>query len=314
MALFDGRLYVAYGDFIENTGPVHALSVTIGSGAVNDEATLDTEQTWPLRVIDDVLWAPFMDPRSGATDVAHATAAGVWSSAALTPDPVHVWDVVSTPDGLFLLGTTMQEGQEGGTIWRSIDDGATWAEDLFVPSDDLGRFLCGWEIAGYLFAMLSKQSTLSVYVRAPGGGWSHTDGAPVACDALSFSIDDTPFALVLGGQGKPAGVASDALWYVVVAPGSELTAEQVTASIELPATITDTTLSEDGESLYVLTAAATVWRGTRAGDWQRIARVDAPVGDETRLGLLRSIAVDEIGGYIYFGTTDSRVLRIPMPA
>jgi hypothetical protein len=305
LAVFDGHLYPAYGDPNANTGPIAAVSLDLAAQTLGStELTLHTEQTWTMRMLGGRLFVPYVDPQ-GSFDASQgqyavATAHGAWSAVtAVTPVPEHVFDVAETVDGLFLFGAS---GGTNGTIWRSTDSGSTWAQSLSVPGSGLARFYAVAQFGDTMLAQFYDNATNTpLSYRWTGTGWALADNPAQVTDVpCVFSLNGTDFALGLP-FAKNLGLVEATAVVVILRPADAAQAEDVASS--LPANqISDATT--DGTYLYLLTSTLDVLRGDTSGVWSALCTLtDATV---------RSIAV--AGGWLYFGTTDSRILRTPIPA
>lgn len=317
LTVFDGRLYPSYGDYGANTGPVDMVSLDLADVAAGwtSEITLQSEQTFMLRTLNDTLIAPFVDPQGGIGSpqngqVARKPAGGSFSVLTnVTPVPVHVWDTAVTGDGWWLFGSSEVDGPTGtATIWRSTDDGATWTASLNVASGTptwdesasagarfygVQQYADGTLIAG----LLGAPDPESRVYRWAAGGSSWADITDADADKISdaaqvgFSYQGIEFFVaIFGGQAGHVSVrTADAV-------------QQATIQALVPLGISDATATAD--FLYLLSGDSV----------RRIAR-DGTVTNLLTIGdaLARSIAADEANGWLYYGRTDGMVGRVALP-
>jgi hypothetical protein len=323
--VFDGRLYIAYGDYTANTGPIKVsglnLATQLGSGL---ETTLHTEETWTMRVIDGVLFVPYMDPQGTNADPSqgqYATrpSAGSWTAHTNVPDATHVFDIAKTADGLWLFGSIEGVAQEA-TIWRSTDDGATWTKALQTGDNSgFSRFYAVWQTVDTMLAFLS--STTDAVWRWNSGD---TEWADVTADfdipvlpteGFAFAYQDGPTLVpyfVGQLQRKEAGVVG--AWAAMPVLLPEDTAHEAAVLEALPdsnTTYLDACTDPGTGDQYLLAgglSAPGVWRSVIHGAFEMVIDLDDPANANVRC---MTVGGD---GYLYFGTSDSRILRTPIPA
>ncbi len=124
------KLYTGYGDWQENTGPIHIVHYDPVTDQFVDEFTFNTESVQNFRVIDGKLYVPSIDPTSSAQpDIAVRDALGNWT----TQRPaglIHSFDVNTlTGTDLWLVGAAFPDGE----VHRSTDGGVTWTQELALP-------------------------------------------------------------------------------------------------------------------------------------------------------------------------------------
>ena len=128
---FDGRMFIEYGDWNANTGPIKLLCWDPATSTFVEEHELATEQV-RYRVIGTSLWALCMDPRGSNPPSYARRSAGstTWTEVALPVEPVHVLDVAELNGVLYLATQTDDPGSASfdATIWASSDNGATWTD------------------------------------------------------------------------------------------------------------------------------------------------------------------------------------------
>lgn len=296
LAIFDGHLYAAYGDYDANTGPLNILSTPLGDpGVFTSEQALATEEIWTMRTLSEKLYVPEIDPRGGddasAGQYAVATASGAWTvHTNVTPTPEHVFAVAERDGSLWLSGAAydgeLSPGLGGvASVWRSDDDGATWTREIAQPSESGGLrvYALAPTTDGLLAFASDHGGPVTVWHRPDGGEWAEADptGYP---DGVSEAVPFLDGALLLAGG------------YKVLAIGQQMAATPG-AGTPLDVLVTDVTVV--GSHAYALGTDGTIWRGNGT-TWTALFTLDAPTA--------RSLAVTADETTVYLGTTDSRVL------
>lgn len=134
-----GRLYVGYGDYGANTGPInvryfHPLA-DAGTGAFSDVLiTGNTDAFHRFRTIGDRVYAPHTDAigRNNAGYVSGpADGSGPWSENNALQN-VHFFDIAGygANNQLFLAGSGGPTSDDNSIIYTSADSGATWQVSL----------------------------------------------------------------------------------------------------------------------------------------------------------------------------------------
>ena len=93
ICLWNAMLYLGYGDFDKNTGPIAVTSFNPATGAFPNEWTCMTEAISVYRPLIGRLYAPAIDPRGGrpkAAGFAVGTADGQWRDFAVTDRALYV--------------------------------------------------------------------------------------------------------------------------------------------------------------------------------------------------------------------------------
>lgn len=307
--MFDGKLYPGFGDYGANTGPLDVVPLDLTTQTFSGvEVTLQAEETFRMRILDGVLHVPYLDPQGTNADpengqLAVTAGGGVWNIVTTVTGLTHAFDVAKTVDGLWLFGS--DETTDNATVWRSADDGATWVKSLEIAPDggaasgetrfyaaaQIGDDLTGYYHSGTVDRAYHWNGSTWVEVDSPGTIY----GVPAV-----FDYNGTPFAvgistgaeLAVSGQSGPTVLTTlaDA-------------AEQAAIQASLPPTAIYDAYTAGGV-LWLLASDFSVWRGDTAGVWTRYGPLDD--------GTIRCLAV--ANGYLYFGTTDSRILRTPIPS
>ena len=148
------ELYMGYGDWDENTGPIEVSVYQPKANTFSTKLTFPTEAILIYRAIGDRLYAPAIDPvGSGqSASVAIGPPNGLWwnnNNVFVT----HAFDI-ATLDGrdLWLVGARDREA----IVVRSRDRGATWTTSLAMPSQsvepgDFARFYFVFALDGKIY-------------------------------------------------------------------------------------------------------------------------------------------------------------------
>jgi hypothetical protein len=278
LAGWRNELYVGYGDYGANTGPIEISAWDPPRRAFSAKLSFDTEAVEIYRAIGDRLYAPAIDPRGSgqSASVAVGEPDGRWwnnRNVFFT----HAYDIASL-DGadLWLVGSRGREAVAA----RSTDGGLTWTTALTVSphSNGIARFYFVFAYGG----QLTVQAEDTVRGQHPhsrvfmNGHW--TDGPDlqplpgVTCKPLSFAG-----RIVYRGR---AGL--------MVYDGT---------TVELAGPDVDD-LVVDGPMLYVLTSGLILRTADLMG-WNTVAV--APAGASS-LGVL--------DGQLYVGTADAALYRL----
>ena len=146
LAVADGNVYMGYGDYNDNTGPVHINPYSISSGSFEgSQLEVPSEEISVFRNINGRLYAPMTDPRLPFTsDVGYSERAsdGSWSNQLKAP-AIHIYDMASL-DGndLWMVGSSVEEDGStlrGATAYRSNDGGTTWNVAMTDVSEPVGN-------------------------------------------------------------------------------------------------------------------------------------------------------------------------------
>jgi hypothetical protein len=282
-----GQLYMGYGDYDENTGPIEIAVYDPRQASFGTRLRFPTEAVEVYRAIGDRLYAPAIDPLGDGPSAAVAVgeADGAWSSVK-SVFMTHAFDIV-TRDGadLWLVGSRRLHAIAA----RSVDGGRTWTTALEVAprsgkGEDFARFHFVFVLAGRLYVQ-AQDYVGGVFPRSrvwDGRAWE--DG-PDLHPIPNTGAKPYPLAgqvVYLGADGLAAFDGTRAR--VVRAPAAHLV---------------DLTLS-DGV-LYVLDGREVLATEDLVG-WRPVAT--APT-DATSIGVL--------DGYLYAGTARSELHRYCRP-
>ncbi len=280
-----GRLYVGYGDYQQNTGPIDVTAWDPATRGFVRYHTSDTEAINSYRVIGDQLYAPATDRRERA-DYAVGEP---WHDE----HPVavaHAYDM-ATFDGhdLWLVGSS--EAGYRPTAWRSTDGGASWTIAHELPSN--GRY--------YFAARYHDKIYLEAWSLGPHGPSEVFDGARWTTG---------PELLPAGGHGfRPVDFAGRLVYatkqtfdipHIALANTANLLIafDGVTARVTFERPLLDFFAS--AEALFVLDTEGVIWRTTDLAQWSQL--VDASALRPRSLALLEQA--------LYVGSRDSRLYRL----
>lgn len=294
LAVNNGKLYAAYGDYNADTGPIHINPFNIAANTFEGSVlSVPTEAIYGFRSINGKLVAPMFDPITPYTanqGYAEQLSNGSWQNRLHVPME-HVFDV-ATLDGTDLWMAGHRRASDGTELdavaYRSTDDGATWTvaqTDASAGEDDELRAHDRY----YWMAVLNGK----IYMQA-----SLTSGEfpPVR------SFDGSTWA-----EGTTHRVCSNDPGLVEVFAGYIVCSKGLWDSLQfydgtLLSTITLSIGSVidfyvDEHYLYVLGSKG-VYRTSDLHDWDFLG----PVPAESQ-----SLAV--VDDYLYIGTIDAELLR-----
>jgi hypothetical protein len=281
IAVYNGRLYLGYGDYGANTGPITITSYDPVAGTFSNEWTSMTECIDTYRVISGRLYAPAIDPRGEppqAAGYAVGTPERQWRD-----DPVfmeHAYDMATlTGDDLWLVGSY---GDFHSVALRSLDGGASWKKelDLFRDGDRMSRFYFVCVLDGILYVQSSSDTNSTSYDGkqwGPGPRLVHNGRHPVNfAGKIVIQQGSVPY---LQGGGP-----------LMVFDG-----EHEATLLPLETAVWD--FCVDSRVLYALQTNMLVKATADLENWTTVAAAPANA---------RSLAVAE--GQLYVGTSDSRLL------
>jgi hypothetical protein len=225
LAVFDGRLYIGYGDWTVNTGPVDIRHFE-PDGTLTVDVTIDEESIDYYRIFGDRMFIPGVDPRQppGADpltgNVCSMESGGDWVVAFELEQCLHVLDVVPWEDTLFACGSGnidmdhYHAGDDMAVIWRSDDGGLTWDLETTYHDDNTDAVV-RWErflTLGDDFVVFGQsidyvQGVLTNVPRLyDGGAWSTVELLPNLWvrHSLQWTEDEgIVWGPDLGVEGKP---------------------------------------------------------------------------------------------------------------
>mgnify|MGYP003343142990 CR=1 FL=1 len=181
---WNGKLYIGYGDFFDNTGPIAITSLDPTSDTLTTEWILSTEQISTFRPLLGGLYAISDDPKGrplhpAAFAVGDRT--GTWRNGYV--DVLHTFDVATlTGTDLWVVGCNGPRRDTPNTAyavaWRSLDGGSTWQQSLRIMgkesgNDDNVRFYFAGVLKGKLYVQFCQDAFSQVF---DGARWSKGPG------------------------------------------------------------------------------------------------------------------------------------------
>lgn len=293
---FRGQLYIGYGDYQENTGPIAITAWDPAHGVFATKHTSDTEAIYNLRVIGDALYAPATDRR----DHADYAAGPPWRDE----EPVHsahAYDMASlTGADLWLVGSS--QGRDGRpeewrpTVWRSVERGAHW--EIVHQAPDNGRYYFAATFRGALY----------VQAWTAGGPRDHSE----IFDGATWR--EGPNLLPFGGTGvRPVELAPalgggllyatrhtfhSAYPWLNKTPNQLLGFDGATVRAAFEGAILD--FFADDNQVIVLDDNGDVWQTTDLARWTRI----------TSAASLHPHSVAVLDRVVYVGADDAELYRL----
>ena len=280
LTAWQDRLYVGYGDYGANTGPIAITTFSPSTGVIAEVYKADTEAVWNYRPMGDELVAPSIDPRI-ASDAAVAEVGEPWR-AITSIGATHVFDGVALGSDWYLAGSRDVNAE----IWRSSDQGLTWAMVLSLAPAGDGSFLRFFWIAS-----LDGRLYAQAYVcwDPPKRGWAQ----PAAWELVDGVWRERPGILVPGGGWgwKPYTVAGRVVFH---GWGHDRTGSLFsfdgTRTIEIAAKVRDHTVDSEGR-LWIVTADRRVMVSSDLATWdERSSGIGGPQSP-TAIGLLGDTVV-----------------------
>lgn len=292
LAVQDGRLLLAYGDYQNNTGPIDVAAVDLATGATSvllDNAPTEETNTF-RRTSTGALVTPWIDPTGCGTCTpvnGGMSAGGAWADVHAFPAG-HVYDYADAATSQFLVGAV---AYGGAGVWQSVS-GGPWR--LVVTEESAGG-ATGWERFYWAVNLGGK-----VYAQAMHKGYSTGCGCS---SSEPFRLRVWDGASWRSKKSVPIDVrqASDmevfkgrAYFQRSVFDGTRVRSSGV------PFYATD--WFSTGTTLYALSTSGDVARTTDGVTWSSNGRVALPVAYSAR-----SVAV--VGSNVYVGTTTGHVYR-----
>ena len=277
-----GELYMGYGDYDENTGPIEISVYNPRRSSYGTKLRFPTEAIELFRPIGDRLYAPAIDPRGDGPSAAVAVGEpdGRWSNNK-NVWMTHVFDV-ATFDGtdLWLVGSRDIQA----IAVRSRDGGGTWETALALAprgaDGDFARFHFAFVHGGRLYVQAQDRRG-GMFPRSKvfdGSGW--TDGPNLQ------PIPNT--------GAKPLAFAGEIVYFG--ARGVMAFDGRAVRLARAPQTRIHDLVAADGV-LYVLDGREVL--GTQdLASWVPVATAPA---ETTSIGVL--------DGYLYAGTATSELFR-----
>jgi hypothetical protein len=162
----DGQVYVGFGDWFANTGPIAVSSWDVELGDWVFHFNAGTEAIERLRTLSAGLVLPYTDPLRSVDFAWGPDWREAKASLAGQESFYHVFDAAETTAGLFLVGTRRKTGEPQVLRW----DGQQWLESLLLA----GKPDWIW-FAAVLDDVLFVQSETQGTFRFQDGNWQQTE-------------------------------------------------------------------------------------------------------------------------------------------
>lgn len=184
LKLYQGRVYVGYGDYGANNGPTDVVSFDPQTKEITTHLKdVPTEAIYPYREFDGWLYGPYVDPRWYYGPGGYVTnQGGEWHTVEV-PDMVHTFDVHVDSRGTFVCGSRLDEknSEIGHAVVMFQPAGqATW--ELVLQSEDAGdytRFYAFTENAESLrVTYTTSEDKLITYKTTDGFSWTTDSTLP----------------------------------------------------------------------------------------------------------------------------------------
>jgi hypothetical protein len=315
LEVFNGRLYVGYGDYTADSGPIAVVAVDLETGTIGEPLLSHTsEAIYIYRQVAGQLFAPDIDPRGTRMAGFARGVAGVdadrWTDEKVVR-ALHLFDVASF-DGsdLWLFGSLGSDA----VAWRSRDGGSIWSTILSAAprtDDGFARFYCGFALGGRLYTQVTDYpgGVRSRSMVFDGTGWST---GPTLIPTFVSHADVFPWKpLRVGDQvvymdDHSGTTMVPARLYRFDGQRAELTfgPSDRHQTGDLQDFVLDVTVSED--TAYVLNRLQQIWSSTDLVNWT-LRTTFSGVEDDSATSL--AVAGDDL----YLGTRLSRIYKVPLP-
>jgi hypothetical protein len=175
LAVDGGRLFMGYGDWNGNTGPVDLAYVNLSDGTTGVAGVAPSEAINTWRVVNGQLAAPWIDPTGWGGAVPPNGGFSTTTGNVHAFPASHVFDVEYTAGSWFLAGASAYE-VDGAVIYRSTD-GATWHRSKVEAA---AGGVTGWErfywvraMGGKVYAQAAHNGSLFPMVAWDGTRWAN---------------------------------------------------------------------------------------------------------------------------------------------
>lgn len=298
LMVFDGIVFIGYGDWNANTGPVVAGGWDISAADFVTEATLDTENNWMHRIVAGRLIIPFIDPRAETADLAVRSAGSPdWTMLPIGPSgagSIHAFDV-TTFDGTDLWVAGSRRDSTVGAVWRSASGlGGDWVEVLTLvpPGTWYSRYVLLVVYEGRLYT-LGRHSDGTAATNVPAQAWDGTSWT----EAADFNFDGATSRFGFRPLLFDGTVVRRATWPYLFEGVPLLTYDgtSMTVGSEL---VLHHTVDAAGR-LWWIDDTSAVWRRSPGGAAELV--FDGPTG---------SSALAVHGSDVYVGTASSELWRV----
>lgn len=133
LAIKNNELYMGYGDYSGNTGPVAGATINLSTRAYDTKFTANTEEINTYRMFNGNLYAPWIDTKDVA-GIYTSDQYGAWADFGRTVENIHIFDVGVLPNGVQVaVGSANAADRStflGATAFVSYDGGRTWRDEM----------------------------------------------------------------------------------------------------------------------------------------------------------------------------------------
>lgn len=162
LKIWDGKLYIGYGDYGVNTGPTDILSWDLSTHNLKTEFTVDDEAIVRFKEVNDQLMIPGVDATEDWNyGNLYIKDHDQWKKYRTIPKGLHVFDVVRYKDQLYTsIGSVCDFNDKNqtamGAVFSSADSAKTWNISYMTGADNfkVSRVDELIELKGKLFAFV----------------------------------------------------------------------------------------------------------------------------------------------------------------
>lgn len=294
LALDNGRLYAAYGDYADNTGPIQVAAFDPGTRTFGpSELTVPTEQISVYRTIGGSLYAPMTDPTLSFTSkVGYATnSTGAWTNQFNAP-MVHTYDVATlTGQDRWMAGASVyppSTSSGGAAAWRSTDGGVTWsmvARDTSAVETGYERYYWMAAVGGQMW-MQARDVTGGAPLRSFNGtSWSSTTKYGQLCPVIEAKLVEVFNGKMICAHGNQLRTFDGRKLTTVTTAGWAFD------------------LAVPGDGFVYELATDGIRRSADGLTWTLLGTADLITGG-------RAASVTAVNGTLYLGTMDSTIVRV----
>lgn len=305
LQVWQGRIYIAHGDWTLNTGPVRAVAYNPAAGSFlwDEQYTFNEEEIEVFRVYEAALLAPGGDGRedwSFGSLYVKSPGAG-WSQLRRLPGGVHVWDTAIS--GSLWVAVGSGDGGEG-RIWISNDGGSTWALDpagqtlLGINADDplqthAGLFRLGGQIH------LAGPNGCFVYLSPD---WQPAPGCDLAGLPVFKSAEWNGIVALVPYAARPVDAAGKLFLYDGISTRTLDFGQPVLDAVEYNGRLLVLTAPAAGKAqIFSLTSPE--------GEFNLLAALDLPPLNPLKPYAAWPTALEALDGSLYLGLQDGQLIR-----
>ncbi|HEU5073174.1 MAG TPA: hypothetical protein VFU02_03360, partial [Polyangiaceae bacterium] len=133
LAPFGSHIFLGFGDFSNNTGPIRAVSYDVQTGRFQTGVPLETEEILDFQVHAGRLFAAALDPLGDEAlgSVFRLDSADAWRAMPDIPDAVHTFGMAEFRGQLFVGTGCVQGGKARVAVTN--DSGENWYDSHITP-------------------------------------------------------------------------------------------------------------------------------------------------------------------------------------